>query len=266
MQTYRLSQLSESYTLEDGTQRNFWCTDITNGKTLLFLLERDPEIQDFYKDIGTPSKWHDVFFYRCSQDCWPLISKRSERLDNLKSPALLERLMDHESFPGVNSSVPYSVNVRGKIDSNPTSFYRYFKDRYALTALAWIDNNGIWDTKKPEMANLMREALLDHPDDALGAYLVWSCGLSHKLNNRFKKPFEHSNTYFDNDERKKELLTIASRVGLDTTEYEQHALGCIALHKGLNLELNTCLAIEYSRAVYPPAMPDLGNNFGMLMN
>lgn len=245
MVVYRASQMARNE--YQKTDRNIWCESIWNGKTFLFLLERDPDVQRAHRGLARVDYWSNIFFERCWRDSWTLLDIGPERLrsaDALETLDLLMRANHHE-----NGGYETVRNVRAKIHNEVHAFYRKFEHRYPLTALAWIDNEQLWTLQRPMMANLMRHAASHHPQDVLGAYLMWSHDAP------FMSEQSESERLTNNALRMSQLRDLAGRVGLDTSSYDDHSQQSRTLYAGLGIELTAQAIVEYVQSISVPAAP-----------
>lgn len=249
MVVYRASQMARNE--YQKTDRNIWCESIWNGKTFLFLLERDPDVQRAHRGLARVDYWSNIFFERCWRDSWALLDIGPERLRNASALRTLDLLMrahhtDHGEYEAIR-------DVRAKIHNEVHGFYRKFSQRYPLTALAWIDNEPLWTQQRPMMANLMRHAASHHPEDVLGAYLVWANDAG------FIAAQSDDERLDNNAQRMEQLRDLAGRVGLDTSSYQDHSRQCKTLYAGLGIELTGSTVGEYVQSVSMPPAPGLDN-------
>lgn len=243
MVAYRARELVS--TLYQKPEQNPWCENFRNGKTFVFLLERDPEVQKAHKDLVHVDYWSNLFLHRCWRDSWAMLDVGPEHLRQALALPTLDGLMRAKHT--ADGEYENMNGVRAKVYNELHAFYRTFEHRYPLTALAWVDNESFWSSQRPMMANLMRYAASHHPEDILGAYLVWAnnVGLGTKQ--------EEKERLASNALRMAQLQDLAGRVGLDTASYDDHRRNCTTLYAGLGIELSGQSVLEYVRSVGMPA-------------
>ncbi len=247
MIAYRARELVS--TLYEKPHHNAWCNSFSSGKTLVFLLARDPLVQKAHKNVEQPEHWSNLFFHRCWRDSWALLDVGPAQLRQALALPTLDMLM--RTGLAADGECESSNSVRAKIHGEVHGFYRAFQTRYPLTALAWIDNDHLWVFQRPMMANLMRHAASHHPEDVLGAYLIWALDVG------LPEPQSEEDRLKSNAERMAQLLDLAGRVGLDTSGYKAHWEQCKTLYAGLGIELTGHSVGEYVRSVSVPAAPEI---------
>lgn len=233
-------------------KHNAWAHDVRNGDTFVFLMARDEEFRNAHRGLVRAGVWNE-WFNRIHDASWALLDIAPGNLQKAHALETLDRLMRvnqcaQESFVG-NEDIR---SVQEKLHAETQGFYRRFQSKGALTAIAWIDNRGIWIQQRPRMANMMRYAASHHPNDVLGAYLVWACDAG------CKGPEGQKLFNVDKDgnlTRMQQLRILAERVGLDTSSYDEHAHRCKTLYSGLGMELNGQNILTYVQSTNMPAAP-----------
>ena len=247
VKAYRQKQIESTMFYRDT--RNAWFDGVRNGATFSFLMGRDETFNTAHKTIGTPSSWFEQF-EKVYESSWDLLDIAPRKLQNANALYTLEILM-REGNADLPEYAPVEIirMVYAKLNNEMHGFYRRFQKHEGLTAIAWMDNEGVWYQKQPCMPAIMRHAASHHPNDVLGAYLVWGCDAGCKSSVHA----EHDKTR--NVDRMKQLRLLAERVGLNTNSYDEHVHRCKTLYEGLGMELNGTNVLAYVQGTTMTAAP-----------
>lgn len=235
-----------------------WFTEVCNGNTFSFLMQRDDDFKKEKINIRIPTIWFK-YFEEIYESSWGLLDVSPVQLRNANGVDTLDLLMRVGQQEGAEyASEDIIKMVCTKVHYDAHAFYTRFQTKNALSALAWIDNEHIW-RELPRMANIMRHAAQHYPNDVLGAYLIWACDAGCKSVVHKKQSKDQSIA------RMQQLLVLSERVGLDTRSYSEHAKQCKMLYGGLGMDLTGQNILAYVQGVTMEDAPlNAGEELGAL--